>query len=108
MITILSRQILDSSERKVFEDNNLKFYDNCKEFSKNIENTVGKGEIARYEQFLLFQQCFQKDFYGRHVKTRAVWERVGMKSNVKTIFHCAVIQNCFITSRKHGFLAQKK
>ena len=25
--------------------------------SKNI---VGKGEIARYEQFLLFPQCFQK------------------------------------------------
>ena len=26
---------------------------------KTVENTVGKGEIARYEQFLLFQQCFQ-------------------------------------------------
>ena len=25
-----------------------------------MENTVGKGEIARYEQFLLYQQCFQK------------------------------------------------
>ena len=24
------------------------------------ENTVGKGKIARYEQFLLFPQCFQK------------------------------------------------
>ena len=24
------------------------------------ENIVGKGEIARYEQFLLFPQCFQK------------------------------------------------
>ena len=23
-----------------------------------FENTVGKGEIARYEQFLLFPQCF--------------------------------------------------
>ena len=27
---------------------------------KQLENTVGKGEIARYEQFLLFPQCFQK------------------------------------------------
>ena len=27
---------------------------------KKVENTVGKGEIARYEQFLLFTQCFQK------------------------------------------------
>ena len=24
------------------------------------KNIVGNGEIARYEQFLLFQQCFQK------------------------------------------------
>ena len=25
-----------------------------------VENILGKGEIARYEQFLLFPQCFQK------------------------------------------------
>ena len=25
-----------------------------------VGNIVGKGEIARYEQFLLFPQCFQK------------------------------------------------
>ena len=25
-----------------------------------VENIVRKGEIARYEQFLLFPQCFQK------------------------------------------------
>ena len=30
------------------------------DFSKWVENTVGKGEIAHYEQFLLFPQCFQK------------------------------------------------
>ena len=29
-------------------------------FSKRVENAVGEGEIARYEQFLLFPQCFQK------------------------------------------------
>ena len=28
--------------------------------SKWVENTVGKGEIAQYEQFLIFPQCFQK------------------------------------------------
>ena len=28
--------------------------------SKSVENTVGKEEIARYEQFLLFPQCFQR------------------------------------------------
>ena len=31
-----------------------------KKFLKRVENTVGKGEIARHEQFLLFLQCFQK------------------------------------------------
>ena len=35
---------------------------NGRKFSKWVENTVGKGEIARYEQFLLFPQCFQKTF----------------------------------------------
>ena len=25
-----------------------------------VENIVGKGDIAHYEQFLLFPQCFQK------------------------------------------------
>ena len=29
-------------------------------FPKWVESTVGKGEIARYEQFLLSPQCFQK------------------------------------------------
>ena len=32
-------------------------------YAKQVENTVGKGEIARYEQFLLFPQCFQKTCY---------------------------------------------
>ena len=36
--------------------------ENGRKFSKWFENTVGKGEIARYEQFLLFPQCFQKTY----------------------------------------------
>ena len=28
--------------------------------SDRVENIVGKGEIARHKQFLLFPQCFQK------------------------------------------------
>ena len=53
-------QILDSSKLKDFADDNLKFEENCRKLFKPVENTVGKGEIARYEQFLLFPQCFQK------------------------------------------------
>ena len=30
------------------------------QLSDCVENIVGKGEIARYEQFLLFPQCFQR------------------------------------------------
>ena len=45
---------------KEFADDNLKFDKNGRKLSKQVENTVGKGEIARYKQFLLFLQCFQK------------------------------------------------
>ena len=64
------RQILDSSNLKEFADDNFNFDENGRKFSKPVENTVGKGEIARYEQFLLFP-VFSKDLYCKHVKTRA-------------------------------------
>ena len=49
-----------SSKLKEFADNNFKFNENGIKVSKRVGNVVGKGEIARYEQFLLFPQCFQK------------------------------------------------
>ena len=54
------RQLLDSSKLKEFEDGNFEFNKNGRKFSKWVENNVEKGEIARYEQFLLFPHCFQK------------------------------------------------
>ena len=36
-----------------------KIWTNAVQLSDRVEN-VGKGEIARYELFLLFPQCFQK------------------------------------------------
>ena len=39
-------------------------------FSKRLQNTVGKGDIAHYEQFFLFP-VFSKDLYYRHIKIRA-------------------------------------
>ena len=42
------------------ERDNFQSDENGRKFFKQVENTVGKGEIARYEQFLLFPQCFQK------------------------------------------------
>ena len=32
-----------------------------KQLPDGVENIVAKGEIAYYEQFLLFPQCFQKE-----------------------------------------------
>ena len=52
-------KFLDSSKLKEFDDN-FQFEENGRKLSKRVENTVGKGEVARYEQFLLFPQCFQK------------------------------------------------
>ena len=52
------QQILDPSKLKEFTANNFKFDENGRKFSKQVENTVGNGEIAHYEQFLLFPQCF--------------------------------------------------
>ena len=56
------RQILDSSKLKEYADDNFEFDENYRMFSKWVENTVGKGEIARYEQFLLFPQRFLKTY----------------------------------------------
>ena len=43
---------------KQFADDNFKFDENGKNFSKRVENTIGKAEIPHYEHFLLFPQCF--------------------------------------------------
>ena len=53
-------QILDSSKLKEFTDDNFKLEGNGGDFSKQVENTVEKGEIAHYKQFLLFPHCYKK------------------------------------------------
>ena len=49
--------------------------------SKWVENTIGKGEIARYEQFLLFPKCFQKTCTADTQKPGLVWERVNKRTD---------------------------
>ena len=39
-----------------------------------VENTIGKKEKARYEQFLLFPQWFQKTLTADMYKPGIVWE----------------------------------
>ena len=54
-----------------------------KSYPKKVENTVGKGEIAHYEQFLLFQQCFEKACFPEALKGVIVWEWVNTESHRK-------------------------
>ena len=53
-------QILNSSKLKEFANDNFRFIESGRKFSKWVENTLGKGEIARCEQFLHFPLCFKK------------------------------------------------
>ena len=59
-----------------FADDNFKFDENGRKLSKRVENTVGKGEVAHYEQFFLFTRCFQKACFPGMSKGVIVWEWV--------------------------------
>ena len=58
-----------------FADDSFKFDEHGRQFFKWEENTVEKGDIARYERFLLFPQCFQ-NLYCRHVKSQGLFRKV--------------------------------
>ena len=75
-------KILDWSKLKQSADNNFEFDVNSRKFSKLVENTVGKGEIACYEQFLLFP-LFSKGLFPRGIKGVIVWEWVNPFQNDK-------------------------
>ena len=76
LIPITRRQILDSSKLKEFAEDNSKFDENGRKLSIWVKNTVGKGDIASYEQFLLFPWCFQKACFPGASKGVIVWEWV--------------------------------
>ena len=56
-------------------------FQNGRKLSKQVENTVGKGEIARYKQFLFFPHCFQKACFPGVSKGVIVWEWVKPQRN---------------------------
>ena len=45
---------------KEFANDNFRFDENGRKLSKRVESAVGTGEIARYEQFLLFHSVFKR------------------------------------------------
>ena len=62
---------------------------------------MGKGEIARYEQFLLFPQCFKKTSTADTLKPGLVWERAKRLYNLllcstqyKIVSHVQVLSIC--------------
>ena len=67
---------LDSSKLKEFADDSFKFDKSGRKLLKWVENTLGKGEIAGYEQFLLFLQCFRNVCFPEASKGVIVWEWV--------------------------------
>ena len=52
--------MIDSSKLKEAADDNFKFDENGRMFSKRELNTVGKEEIACYEQFLFSHSVFKR------------------------------------------------
>ena len=52
---------------------NLNVAQNLNFALKRVENTVGKGENAGNQHFLLYPQCFQKASYPGSLKVRTVW-----------------------------------
>ena len=47
-LPFLKRQLLESSRLKEFADDNSKFEENGRKFSKTVEITVGKREISPF------------------------------------------------------------
>ena len=75
MIVIASRLThyqttnVKTSKLKEFADNSFKFDENGRKLSKSVENTVGKGDNAHDEQFLLFP-VFSKGLFPSGLKKR--------------------------------------
>ena len=61
-------RFLNTSKLKQSADDNFKFDENSRKFPNRIVNAVGQGEIAHYEQFLLYSQCFQNACFQGGVK----------------------------------------
>ena len=80
LLRLSQTTILDSSKLKAVVNDKFKFDENCGKFSKWIENTVGKGEIALYKQFFLYPQSFQKTCIADTKKSELVWDRVNALS----------------------------
>ena len=58
---------------------------------KWVKKTLGKGVIARYEQFLLSPHCFQKTCTADRLKQGLVWDRANGIHLIETMERTAEI-----------------
>ena len=75
-VSLCGNGLNPSKPCKELSEDNFKFDLNGGKFSKGVENALGKGDIARYEQFLLSLKCFQKTCTADRKKHGLVWERI--------------------------------
>ena len=66
-------KILDLTKLKAFADDKLKIAKMRISLFDRVENTVGKGENAGYQHFLLFPWCFPKPSTEGSSKVRIMW-----------------------------------
>ena len=81
-------------------DNNFKFDKNVRKLPKSVENTVGKGEISRDEQFLFSSSVFKRlvlqtrknqGLFGKGLKSMlGKGENAGKQNNL-------TFQQCFLS-----------
>ena len=60
------------TKSKAFADDKLNIAKMAISPYEGVENTVGKGENAGYQHFLLFQQCFPKPSSSGSLEVRNV------------------------------------
>ena len=81
------------------------FDENGKKLCRLVGNTVGKGEITLYEQFLLFPQCFQKACFPGASKGVIVWERVNTQQNLRLVHIESICRQQKIETEKLKFVS---
>ena len=69
-------KILNQSKFKALAVDKINMTEKMKFIFGGVENSVGKGQNAGYQHFLLFPQCFQKTSYTGVLKGVILWQKV--------------------------------
>ena len=72
-LTLYQMAKFDWSKLKALADDKLNIAKRTISLFDRVENTVGKGENASYQHFLLFPHCFEKASFSGSLKVWIVW-----------------------------------